>query len=93
MFGAVGVEGFLVDEFLGCEAALTDGGGVEESKDGQSLFSVLEDVYGLVGGEVGEVEVLVAVDEEVGGADVTVVDVEDVVAGEHCEDHLVYHPN
>ena len=48
---------------------------------------------GLVGGEVGEEEVVVGGEEEVGSADVAVVDVEDVVDGVHGEHDLVDDPD
>ena len=48
---------------------------------------------GLVGGEIGQVEIVVPVDEEIGGADVAVVDIEDVMAGEDGEDDLVDDPD
>ena len=80
-------------ELLGRQVAVVDGGGVEKPKLGEALLGVLEYIVGLMGREVSEEEVLIGGDEEVGGPDIAVVDIEVLMHCEGTEDHLVDKPN
>ena len=57
------------------------------------MLCVLEYIDGFVAGEISEIEVHISIDKKIGGSDVAVVDVENLVAGEDGEYHLVDHPN
>lgn len=84
---------FPPGELLGCQVAFFDGGGVEKPELGEALLGVLQYIVGFMGREVSEEEVLIGGDEEVGGSDVAVVDIEVLVHCEGAEDHLVDKPN
>jgi hypothetical protein len=75
------------------EVALFDRRTIEETKFGQPLLRILQNIVGLIRCKIGQNQIVIGSDEKVGSSDVAVVNVEDLVDGVDCEDDLIDDPN